>query len=172
MQDQPTRRGLGDAAVQRAVLSLVLDAHPNPLTIPALATQIDQGDAVERAVCELVGVGLLTCGGISIRPNGCRASLRAIGPAVRIDIAAHFGDNLARARKRAGLSQEELSVCASLHRTEISQLERGLRLARIDTLIKLAASLEINAAELLDGLGWKPGGMVHGRFRVSEGDGP
>lgn len=41
-----------------------------------------------------------------------------------IDIAARFGDNLARCRKRADLSQEELSVRASLHRTEVSQLER------------------------------------------------
>ena len=82
-----------------------------------------------------------------------------------IDIAAHFGDNLARARKRADLSQEELSARASLHRTEISQLERGLRIPRIDTLVKLAASLEVSANELLDGLEWKPGGMVYGRFR-------
>lgn len=44
-----------------------------------------------------------------------------------IDIAAVFGENLARARKRQGMSQEELSVMASVHRTEISQLERGLR---------------------------------------------
>jgi transcriptional regulator with XRE-family HTH domain len=88
-----------------------------------------------------------------------------------IDIAAVFGDNLARCRKRAGFSQEELGVRASLHRTEISQLERGLRVARIDTLIKLSGSLEISAAELLDGLGWTPGGMIHGRFRASREDG-
>ncbi len=42
-----------------------------------------------------------------------------------IDIAALFGDNLACHRKRADLSQEELSHLASLHRTEVSQLERG-----------------------------------------------
>lgn len=56
-----------------------------------------------------------------------------------IDVAARFGDNLARLRKGADLSQEELSVRASLHRTEISQLERGLRIARVDTLVKLLA---------------------------------
>ena len=81
-----------------------------------------------------------------------------------IDIAARFGDNLARLRKAADLSQDELSIRASLHRTEISQLERGLRLARIDTLIKIAGSLEVTADELLDGLEWKPGGKVYGRF--------
>ncbi len=56
-------------AVQRAVLSLVLDAHPDPLTIPAIASEIDQGDAGERAIRELVGVGLLECSGISVRPT-------------------------------------------------------------------------------------------------------
>jgi transcriptional regulator with XRE-family HTH domain len=73
------------------------------------------------------------------------------------DIAALFGANLTRCRKQAGLSQEELAVLASLHRTEISQLERGLRVARIDTLAKLKGSLDISADELLRGIDWRPG---------------
>ena len=89
-----------------------------------------------------------------------------------IDIAARFGDNLARLRKAADLSQDELSIRASLHRTEISQLERGLRLARIDTLIKIAASLEVTADELLSGLAWQPGETRHGSFRAAEGAEP
>jgi transcriptional regulator with XRE-family HTH domain len=85
-----------------------------------------------------------------------------------VDIAAHFGDNLVRCRKRADLSQDELSVRASVHRTEISQLERGLRVARIDTLIKLAGSLEIPAEELLAGISWNPGDTRIGNFRPDE----
>lgn len=81
-----------------------------------------------------------------------------------IDVAARFGDNLARIRRSADMSQDELSVRASLHRTEISQLERGLRLARIDTLIKLCGSLEVTPAEMLDGLEWTPGEKRIGRF--------
>jgi hypothetical protein len=46
---------------------LVLDAHPKALTIPGLACEIDQDDATERAVRELVGVGLLECKGISLK---------------------------------------------------------------------------------------------------------
>lgn len=53
---------------------------------------------------------------------------------------------------------------ASLHRTEISQLERGLRLARIDTLVKLAASLEVSTDELLVGIEWQPGQLRRGGF--------
>jgi transcriptional regulator with XRE-family HTH domain len=45
------------------------------------------------------------------------------------------GENVATARKRADLSQEELGVMASLHRTEISLIERGTRLPRIDTML-------------------------------------
>lgn len=87
-----------------------------------------------------------------------------------IDIAARFGDNLARHRKRADLSQEELSYLASLHRTEISQLERGLRLPRIDTLVKLKSSLEVSADDLLAGLTWSPGDYRPGGF-VDRGEG-
>jgi transcriptional regulator with XRE-family HTH domain len=87
-----------------------------------------------------------------------------------MDVAARFGDNLARCRKRADLSQDELSVLASLHRKEVSQLERGLRLARLDTLVKLKCSLEVSADELLDGIAWKVGSFRYGRFRAVEED--
>jgi transcriptional regulator with XRE-family HTH domain len=86
-----------------------------------------------------------------------------------VDIAARFGDNLVRCRKQADLSQDELSVRASVHRTEISQLERGLRVARIDTLVKLAGSLEVSAEELLAGIAWDPGGTRLGKFRQDGG---
>jgi hypothetical protein len=57
-----------DAAVQRAVLARVLDAHPERLTIPTLAREIG-GEGVERAIRDLVSVGLLQCGGLSIGPS-------------------------------------------------------------------------------------------------------
>ena len=82
----------------------------------------------------------------------------------RNPLALRFGKNLARCRKLADLSQEELSVMASLHRTEISQLERGLRLARLDTLVKLAGSLETSTDELLAGISWQPGQLRPGGF--------
>lgn len=75
-----------------------------------------------------------------------------------------FGANVRHFRCAGGLSQEELSVRASLHRTEISQLERGLRIARIDTLVRLAAALEVAPEDLLKGLKWSPGAVMRGRF--------
>jgi transcriptional regulator with XRE-family HTH domain len=86
----------------------------------------------------------------------------------QVEIATRFGENLARCRREAQLSQEELGFRASLHRTEIGMLERGIRLPRIDTLIKLAGGLEIPPGELLDGLDWMPGGPRVGQFRIRE----
>jgi transcriptional regulator with XRE-family HTH domain len=80
------------------------------------------------------------------------------------DFAIRFGGNLATCRKQAGLSQEELGVRASLHRTAVGQLERGERVARADTLVKLAGSLGVPAEELLGGLAWTPGSVVAGHF--------
>jgi XRE family transcriptional regulator, regulator of sulfur utilization len=87
-----------------------------------------------------------------------------------VDIATHFGRNLARARKRAGLSQEELAVRATLHRTEIGLLERGERLPRIDTMIKVAGALSISPTELIDGIEWSPGSTTLGAFKLETAD--
>jgi transcriptional regulator with XRE-family HTH domain len=85
-------------------------------------------------------------------------------------IAAIFAENLKRLREEAGISQEEAGVRAGLHRTEISQLERGLRVARIDTLVKLAGGLGVEPAELLKGLDWTPGETRPGRFEIAPAD--
>ena len=79
-------------------------------------------------------------------------------------VAEQFGDNLRRARRREGLSQERLAVRASLHRTEIGLLENGGRVCRIDTLIQLAGAMGIPAVELLDGISWIPGPAPEGTF--------
>lgn len=84
-----------------------------------------------------------------------------------MDIATRFGKNIARCRRHAGFSQEELSIRASLHRTEVSQLERGLRLARIDTVVKLTGALGVSADALLEGIDWRPGSATLGEFNVA-----
>jgi transcriptional regulator with XRE-family HTH domain len=88
-----------------------------------------------------------------------------------VPFANHFGLNLARARIRAGLSQEELGVRSSLHRTAVGQLERGERVARTDTLVKLAGSLDVSPVVLLEGLNWSPGGTRLGNFNPMGEDG-
>lgn len=83
-----------------------------------------------------------------------------------MDIAARFGKNLNRCRKRAGVSQEELAVRATLHRTEIGLLERGERLPRIDTAVKLAGALGVPLSELIEGIDWSPGSTSRGSFSL------
>lgn len=72
------RRLRADAAVQRAVMALCLAPYPHWRTIPELAREIDQEDAVERACRDLVGIGLLECRGVSIRPTKAAAHLNRL----------------------------------------------------------------------------------------------
>jgi transcriptional regulator with XRE-family HTH domain len=79
------------------------------------------------------------------------------------EAARRLGTNLWRARRRAGYSQEDLGALACLHRTEVGMVENGERLPRIDTLMKLAAALEVR----LEGIEWlPPGPPPSGSFAV------
>jgi transcriptional regulator with XRE-family HTH domain len=86
-------------------------------------------------------------------------------------IAARFGVNLRRARKDAGLSQEEAGIRASLHRTEVGLLERGERIPRIDTAIKLAGAVGVSVGALTAGIEWSPGFARPGQFEATRGGG-
>jgi transcriptional regulator with XRE-family HTH domain len=89
-----------------------------------------------------------------------------------VTVGQRFGANLSRLRERSGITQEELSFRAGLHRTEIGLLERGGRIPKIDTAAKLAGSLGVTLGVLLDGIEWRPGEFQRGYFRASEEAGP
>lgn len=57
--------------------------------------------------------------------------------------------NLKRARKAAGMSQEELAHRAGIDRTYVSSLERCKFAATIDVVDQMAKALGTNVAELL-----------------------
>ena len=89
------------------------------------------------------------------------------GRKVNREAARRLGKNLWSARRRAGYSQEDLGGLACLHRTEIGLLETGKRLPRIDTLVKLAAALEVRVETLVEGIEWlPPGPPASGSFVV------
>lgn len=52
-------------------------------------------------------------------------------------------------RKERGLSQEQLGYASDLHRTYISQLERGLKSPSLAAVESLAHALDIPAHELI-----------------------
>ena len=60
-----------DAQTQHAVLGTVLDQLPCLLTVPELVREIgpNERDAIERAVTDLSGAGLLRCEGDSVLPS-------------------------------------------------------------------------------------------------------
>jgi transcriptional regulator with XRE-family HTH domain len=81
-----------------------------------------------------------------------------------VTVAERFGENLVRLRERSGLSQEEVGIRADLHRTEISQLERGMRCPKADTIAKLAGTLDAEPAEFFEGIAWTPAEIQRGSF--------
>jgi transcriptional regulator with XRE-family HTH domain len=83
-----------------------------------------------------------------------------------VSLKERFSANLKRARRRAGLTQEELGLLTELHRTEISLLENAKRMPRLDTLVKLVCALECRADELIEGLIWLPNFKTYGRWEV------
>lgn len=67
-QSDPFSPDPKDKKVERAVLAFLIYRHPERLTIPELSrvvskenSDLEGDDAVERAVRELVGAGLLEC---------------------------------------------------------------------------------------------------------------
>jgi hypothetical protein len=93
--ENPMDRGLPDPStpidedskVESAVLSFLLDEHPDhQLTIPEVSRAMNAGetdfgseDAVERAIRELVGAGLLHCQGRFILPTRAALYFDALG---------------------------------------------------------------------------------------------
>lgn len=65
-----------------------------------------------------------------------------------------FSASLRKARRAAGISQQELGDRCDLHRTEISLLERGGREPRLGTIIKLSSALGVAPESLCVGMRW------------------
>lgn len=67
-----------------------------------------------------------------------------------MEVRKRVGANLRRLREAKGLSQEQLAFDASLHRTYISGVERGVRNPTVTVLEKLAQALEQPMSALVD----------------------
>lgn len=63
-----------------------------------------------------------------------------------------LGVRVRNLREQQGISQEELARRAGVHWTFVSQVERGLRNANLHSLLKFAAGLGADPAELVRGL--------------------
>lgn len=82
-------------------------------------------------------------------------------------VTARVGERIRRRRRAIDLTQEELAFRAATHRTQITLIEHGRRLPRIDMLLRLAAGLEVSPCQLLAGIDWK---LVGGGEATAEED--
>jgi len=76
-----------------------------------------------------------------------------------IDPKKVFGDSVKVSRNLLGISQEVLAERSDLHRTYISDVERGARNPTLRTIIRLAEALEVSVSTLL------PPGLEQGKFK-------
>jgi transcriptional regulator with XRE-family HTH domain len=72
-----------------------------------------------------------------------------------IEAGRRLGRNVVEAREQRGLTQTATAERAGLHRTEVSLIERGKRVPRLDTIVKLAGAMHMEPCALLVGMAWK-----------------
>jgi len=70
-----------------------------------------------------------------------------------IDLKTLLGMAIKTQRASLGISQEELAYRAGLHRTYVSDLERGARNPSIESIEKLAGALQVSVSHLFESIG-------------------
>jgi transcriptional regulator with XRE-family HTH domain len=63
----------------------------------------------------------------------------------------NVGSNLKAARKKLGLTQEQVADRSGVHATEVSRIEAGKRDPQVSTVIRLAKAVDLSPGQLLDG---------------------
>ena len=66
------------------------------------------------------------------------------------DIKIKFGLRLRQLRKEKGISQEELMAATGIHRTYLSEVERGIRNISIVNVEKISLALNIDVMEMFN----------------------
>ncbi|MFK2827132.1 helix-turn-helix transcriptional regulator [Bacillus sp. B190/17] len=67
-----------------------------------------------------------------------------------INIRLLFGQVVRKIRMANNISQEELGYLCGLHRTYISDIERGIRNVSLENIEKIANALNVAPKDLLD----------------------
>ena len=60
-----------------------------------------------------------------------------------------LGEELRKARERAGITQEELSFRAGVHRTYVSMLERDKKSPTVDVLLRICDAMDAKASTII-----------------------
>lgn len=67
-----------------------------------------------------------------------------------MDIRVRLGRNIRKLREAKGWSQEDYADRAGIHRTYVSDIERGRRNPTVTVVEKLAAPFEVAPGQLID----------------------
>ncbi|MFW9996438.1 MAG: helix-turn-helix domain-containing protein [Candidatus Odinarchaeota archaeon] len=65
------------------------------------------------------------------------------------EINQFIGEIIASRRKGLNISQEELAFRAGIHRTYMSQIERGIKCPTLKTLLAISEALESKLSDLI-----------------------
>lgn len=63
-----------------------------------------------------------------------------------------FGERVRERRLELGLSQEAAAVRCGIHWTQLGKVERGQRSLRLETIVKIAAGLDVDPGVFVKGL--------------------
>lgn len=107
-------------------------------------------------IVKLAGSLNVTCEGITSgtvwEPTVRSFHLVRPGPNERELVAVRLGQQVLRARRHLGLSQQALADRASMNRSDVVDFERGVRNFRLSAVVKIAGVLEIDFDQLFVGL--------------------
>lgn len=63
-----------------------------------------------------------------------------------------FGERVRERRQELGISQETAADRMAIHWSQLGKIERGQRSLRLETILKIASGLDIDAGALISGL--------------------
>lgn len=93
-------------------------------------------------------MGRIRSGLFRLGRMGLAAVADSLAPALN-ETTRIFGERVRRRRLEIGLSQEAAAVRCGIHWTQLGKVERGQRSLRLETLVKIAEGLDIDAGRLV-----------------------
>jgi transcriptional regulator with XRE-family HTH domain len=97
--------------------------------------------------------------------------MRSTGDRELDEQLVQFGENVRGTRKRAGFSQIDLSLRASLDRAAVSFIERAERAPDLSTIVRIAGAVSVKPSALLEGIGFD-GVAIRGPRRAPQVETP
>lgn len=68
------------------------------------------------------------------------------------EVLKSLSRQLLKYRKKSGYSQEKLAELSNIHRTYISQIERGLKTPTIETIFSICIALKIKPSQFIENI--------------------